>query len=133
MSEENVQVVREGYDRFAATGEPTEELSTDDFAWDMSHFHGWPEQQVYEGFEGTRAFLATWVDAWDDWELEVESLLDAGDRVVAFVRQHGTSKEAGLPIDMSFAQVWTLRDGKLSRMDMYSDRDEALADAGISE
>jgi len=131
MSEENVKVVREGYERFVATGELASDLATDDFAWDMSNFRGWPEQQVYEGVDGARAFLTAWLDAWEDWELELESLRDAGDKVVALVRQRGTSKAAGMPVEMSFAQVWTLRDGRQSRMEMYSDQDEALRAAGL--
>ncbi len=116
-----------------ATGELAPDLATDDFAWDMSNFHGWPEQQVYEGTDGVAAFLSEWVGAFEDWELELEALHDAGDRVVALVHQRGKSKEAGMPVEMSFAQVWTLRDGKQARMEMYSDRDEALAAAGLSE
>jgi ketosteroid isomerase-like protein len=133
MSEENVAIVREGFERFVATGELAPDLATDDFVWDMSNFHGWPEQQVYEGVDGARGFVSTWLDAWEDWELELEALHDAGDKVVALVRQHGKSKAAGMPVEMSFAQVFTLRDGKQSRMDMYSDRGEALASAGLSE
>jgi ketosteroid isomerase-like protein len=133
MSEENVEIVREGYERFLATGEFVEDITTDDFAWDMSNFHGWPEQQVYEGVDGARAFLTAWLDAWDDWQMEIEALRDSGDKVVALVRQRGTSKAAGLPVEMSFAQVFTIRDGKQSRMEMYSDRDEALEAAGLSE
>jgi ketosteroid isomerase-like protein len=133
MSEENVELVREGYERFLATGDFVAELATDDFVWDMSNFHGWPEQQVYEGPDGARDFFSTWLEVWEDWELEVESLHDARDKVVALVRQHGTSKAAGMPVEMSFAQVFTIRDGKQSRMDMYSDREEALASAGLSE
>ncbi len=133
MSEENVELVREGYERFVATREVAPDLATDDFVWDMSNFHGWPEQQVYEGPEGAGAFLSAWLDAWEDWELELESLHDGGDKVVAFVRQHGTSKAAGMPVEMSFAQVFTIRDGKQARMEMYSDRDEALAAAGLSD
>jgi ketosteroid isomerase-like protein len=34
---------------------------------------------------------------------------------------------------MSFAQVWTVRDGRQARMDMYSDRAEALEAAGLTE
>jgi ketosteroid isomerase-like protein len=133
MSQENVEIVREGFERFATKGELAPDLATDDFVWDMSNFHGWPEQQVYEGVEGAGAFISTWLETWENWELEVESLLDGGDKVVALVRQHGTSKAAGMPVEMSFAQVFTLRDGKQSRMEMYSDRDEALAAAGLSE
>jgi ketosteroid isomerase-like protein len=132
MSRENVEIVRESYKRFAATGEVAPDLATDDFVWDMSNFHGWPEQQVYEGAEGAGAFLREWMGAWEEWELELEALHDAGDTVVAFVYQRGRSKE-GVPVEMSFAQVFTLRDGKQARMDMYSDRDEALAATGLSE
>ena len=133
MSQENVEIVRDGFEQFVAKGDVVEDLITDDFVWDMSNFHGWPEQQVYEGVEGTRAFLTGWLEAWDDWQLEVEDLRDAGDKVVALVHQRGTSKAAGMPVEMSFAQIFTIRDGKQSRMDMYSDRDEALAAVGLSE
>jgi ketosteroid isomerase-like protein len=131
MSQENVEIVRSGYERYRTTGELADEIVTEDFVWDMSNFHGWPEQQVYAGPDGTRAFLTEWSDAWEDWELEVEALHDAGDRVVALMHQRGRSKAAGMPVEMSFAQVWTLRDGKEARMDMYSDSDEALEDAGL--
>jgi len=55
MSQENVEIVREGYERFAATGELEPDLATDDFVWDMSNFHGWPEQQTYEGVDGAES------------------------------------------------------------------------------
>ena len=133
MSQESVEITRAGYERFAATGEFVGDLATDDFVWNMSNFHGWPEQQAYVGIDGASAFLSEWTAAWEDWELEVDDILDAGDKVVVLVRQHGRSKAAGMPVEMSFAQVWTLRDGKQTRMDMYSDREEALEAAGLSE
>ena len=133
MSQENVEIVRGAYERFASTGQFDAEIATPDFVWDMSNFHGWPEQQVYEGVEAARAFLRGWLAAWDDWELEVEAFHDAGDRVVALVRQRGRSKTAGMPVEMHFAQVWTLRDGKQTRMEMYSDPAEALVAVGLAE
>jgi ketosteroid isomerase-like protein len=133
MSEENVDIVRDGLGRFAATRQFPAERVTADFTWDMSNFHGWPEQQVYEGADGARAFLREWTSAWEDWEIEIDALHDAGDRVVALMRQRGRSKAAGTPVEMSFAQVWTLRDGKEARMEMYSDPAEALEAVGLSE
>jgi ketosteroid isomerase-like protein len=133
MSQENLEIMRVGYERFVATGEFVAGLATDDFVWSMSNFHGWPEQQIYEGIDGAKAFLSEWKDAWEDWELEVDGFYEAGDKVVVLVRQRGRSKAAGMPVEMSFAQVWTLRDGKQTRMDMYSDRDEALEAARLSE
>ncbi len=130
MSEENVEIVRGAYKQFATTGQLAAETATPDFVWDMSNFHGWPEQEVYEGVAGAEAFLSDWTATWDDWELEVEALRDAGDKVVALVRQRGRSKTAGMPVEMSFAQVWTLCDGMQARMEMYSDPQEALKAVG---
>jgi ketosteroid isomerase-like protein len=124
--------VRMAYEQFAKTGLFLAELVTPDFVWDMSNFHGWPEQQVYEGAQGARTFLAEWITAWDDWEIEAEALHDAGDKVVAIMRQRGKSKTSGMPVEMSFAQIWTLRDGKQSRMEMYSDPNEALEAGGLA-
>jgi ketosteroid isomerase-like protein len=133
MSQENLEIVQRGYEQFASTGHFVVDIATPDFVWDMSHFHGWPEQTAYEGLEGVQTFLRGWTAAWDDWQLDVEVLHDAGDQIVALMHQRGRSKVAGLPVDMTFAQVWTLRDGKQTRMDMYSDPEEALKAVGLKE
>ena len=133
MSEENVSKVREGFDSFASTGQLAPDVNSPGFVWDMSNFDGWPEQQVYNGPDEVRGFLETWTSTWDDWRLELDALLDAGDKVVALVRQSGTSKTSRLPIEMSFAMVWTLVDGEQTRMDMYSDRTVAIEAAGLSK
>ena len=129
---QNVEIVRDGYERFRATGRFVAELAAPEFAWDMSHFHGWPEDQVYEGVEGAEAFLREWAAAWDDWQLDVEALHEAGEKVVALLRQRGRSRASGMLVDMSLAQFWTLRDGKETRMDMYSSQVEALEAVGLA-
>ena len=59
-----------------------------DFVWDVSKL-GWPDQQIYAGAEGANQFNAEWADSWDEWELEVEDYIDAGESVVAIVNQRG--------------------------------------------
>jgi uncharacterized protein len=132
MSRQNVELVRRGYEQFATRKAFVSELAAPDFAWDMSHFHGWPEQQVYEGVAGAERFLEEWISAWDDWELKLEELLDAGDKVVGIHRQHGRSRSTGIRVDMFFAMVWTLRDGRQTRMEMYSKVEEALEAVGLA-
>jgi ketosteroid isomerase-like protein len=129
----NVDIVRRGYEYVSSTGEPDVDIMAPDFVWDMSHFHGWPEQQIYEGVDGTRAFLAAWTEAWDDWEIEVESVQDSCDQVLAITVQRGRSKSTGVAVEMRFAQLWTLRDGRLTRMEMYSDPVEAVRDLKTRE
>jgi ketosteroid isomerase-like protein len=118
--ESNVDLMRRGYEDFLATGDLSDERLDPEFVWDMSTFRNWPERQTYEGIEGAREFLADWLGAWEDWELSVEELHDAGDKVVAAVRQRGTAKATGMPVGMHFGQVWTYRDGKQLRMEMYA-------------
>jgi ketosteroid isomerase-like protein len=131
MSSENVEQVRAGFERFVATRDFDPDVIAPDFVWDMSTFGGWPEQQEYEGIEGARKFMRDWIENWEDWELEVEALHDAGDKVVAVMRQRGRSKATGVEVDMSFAQTFTIRDGKQVRMEMYSDPAAALKAAGL--
>jgi len=76
-------------------------------------------------------FLAEWTSAWDDWELQIDALRDAGEKVVAVTRQRGRSKLAAMPVEMSFAQVFTVRDEEQARMDMYSDVGAALKAVGL--
>jgi ketosteroid isomerase-like protein len=133
VAPDNVEIQRRGYEHFRATGEVLEEIVDPEFVWDMSTFGSWPERQTYEGIEGMREFLTTWGGAWEDWELIVEEFHPAGDKVVAVVRQRGRAKATGLPVDMHFGQVWTFRNGKQLRMEMYATPEEALRAAGLED
>ena len=89
MSEENVELVRAGYERYTSTGELGQDYA-DDFVWDVSNLH-WPGQQVYEGADGAQSFLREWADPWDDWEVKADSFHDAGDSVVVLMSQRARS------------------------------------------
>ena len=129
MSQENVEIIRRGYAHFKATGQVRVHA---DLVWDVSRL-GWPDQQIYAGPEGANQFNAEWADSWDDWELEPEEYLDAGDRVLVIVTQRGRSKTTGIPVEMRFAQVWTLRNGLGIRMELYASVEEALEAVGLRE
>ena len=131
VSRENLEIVRRGFEHFAATGDLLPEIVHPDFVWDMSKFEGWPEQQTYAGVNGTREFLTAWGEAWDDWELELRDLLDAGDRVLAIMLQRGRSRTSGLGVEMEFAMVWSFVHGQETRMEMYAHVSEALQATGL--
>ena len=129
MSQENVEIVRRGYGHFKATGEVR---APADLVWDVSRL-GWPDQQIYAGAEGANQFNAEWAASWDDWEMEPEQYLGAGERVVVILTQRGRSKATGIPVEMRFAQVWTLWDGRAIRMELYASVEEALEAVGLRE
>src|SRR3954471_21407789 len=112
MSQENLETLRDGFAWFRESGKSPAHLATDDFVWDMSHFDGWPEQPTYEGIEGANDFLAEWGGAWDDWVVGVQEMHEAGEKVVAIVRQTGRSKLTGTSTEMLIAMVWSFRGGK---------------------
>jgi len=133
-SEENVEIVRRAYEHRRATGDFLEAVLAHDFVWDMSTFRGWPEQQTYVGIEEARRFIREWTGAFEGWQIEIESIRAAGlDKVVGIVRQRGRAKSSGLPVDMRLGQVFTLRDGMETRMEMYSDPAEALRAVGLED
>jgi len=101
--------------------------------WDTSHFHDWPESS-YHGIEGVERFLSEWLDVWDEYEVGVEDVIAVPDgRVVSLILQRGKGRGSGLAMEMETAMVATLRNGKVTRMDNYEDRAEALAEVGLSE
>src|SRR5271169_4562783 len=111
-----------GFEHFKAEGDFLEELMAPDFLWDMSMFHGWPEQTTYEGLQEARRFMREWTEPFDGWRVEVEAIHDVGDDLVLVIlHQHARSKSTGLPVDMTLGQVYAIRDGKRARMEMYSD------------
>jgi ketosteroid isomerase-like protein len=134
MSQENVEIVRRGWEHFMRTGMPPEGIIAPGFVWDMSTFREiMGLQPRYEGIDGVREFLSDWTEPFEDWQIEVESLHDAGDKVVAVCHQHARSKTSGLPVDMRLAMVFTLKDGLETHMHMYADPAEALKAVGLEE
>jgi ketosteroid isomerase-like protein len=134
MSQENVEVVREGWDAWIRGDLPGLFRQFDpNVVWDTSHFHDWPES-TYHGIEGVERFLSEWRDIWDGLEVDVEDVRAAPDgRVVSLILQRGRGRSSGLAMEMEMAQVATLRNGKVTRLDNYEDRAEALEAAGLRE
>jgi ketosteroid isomerase-like protein len=48
-------------------------------------------------------------------------------------RYRGRGKGSGVPVDNEGAHVWALRDGKVVRLEIFADRADALAAAGLAD
>ena len=90
------------------------------------------EELPTQGHEAVRASLADWKAEWEDYEVMPEEFVDGGDHVVVTVRLRGRGRGSGVQIDARFYDVYTLRDGRIVRMDQFSERSEALEAAGLS-
>jgi ketosteroid isomerase-like protein len=131
MSQENVEIVRRGYEAFARGDLKTAmEMFHSDVEW---HDPDRPGGGTYRGHEGVLRNLEEWLEGWEEFRLEPEEFLEAGDQVVVLVRQSGRGKGSGVEIEAPLAQAFRLRKGKVVWARTYSSRDEALKVAGLSE
>jgi ketosteroid isomerase-like protein len=86
------------------------------------------------GKDAVRAYLADWVGTFDDFSGELLELIEAGeDKVIAVGRISGRAKLSGVETDLTYAALYTVRDGKVVRGREYWTRDAALEAAGLSE
>ena len=87
----------------------------------------------YHGREGLRRFWAAWRDSFEDFRMEVEEVIDAGDRVVVMAAACGTGADSGAEVRTpSFAIIWTLEDGQAVRMEAHPTRAEAMEVVGLN-
>jgi ketosteroid isomerase-like protein len=130
MSEENVEVVRR-----AVTA--LNERDVDGYlaccTQDVQLFP--PTAQIegaYEGPSGVRRFLADVQDAGPDFRLEVERLESfAPGLVLASVRATASGRTTGIDTDLQITNVYELDNGKIRRVRVFRDRDEALEAVGL--
>jgi ketosteroid isomerase-like protein len=78
-------------------------------------------------------FFREWIEPWEDFHLDWELQEVGADLALAIIHVRGVGRESGVPADMTFAQLWTYRDGRFVRMLMFNDLDEARRAAGLSE
>jgi ketosteroid isomerase-like protein len=133
MSEEDVQRVREGL-LASGSGDPLagQRFWDASIEWDMSGVIGWAEKRVYTGPEVTK-FLHAWADAWNGWHFDVEEVRDGdGEAVFAAIHESAIGAESGVSVDQRRYFVFTMREGRAVRIQMFSEPDDARAAAGLT-
>jgi uncharacterized protein len=124
MAQDNVEIVRRGYEHFNRSGEADYSILDPDVVYDLSRRTFDP--LVFRGHEGVRDFLTLVREQWASRRMEPQELIDAGDKVVASVRLVGVGKQSGVETTANAAHVWTLREGKIVRLTVFQTMEEAL-------
>jgi len=77
-----------------------------------------------------RAGLKRWIDSireiWDEWRMEQERFVVAGDRVLVMIHIVARGHLSGVALDRETAHIWSSAEGLVTRCEVYFDRDEAL-------
>ena len=89
----------------------------------------------YRGIEGFREWLLSWSEMFgEEWECHLEEVRKVDDErvlVTAFIHVQGTG--GGVPVDQRVWSLMTIRNGRATRSEVYTDLAAALAAAGLSE
>jgi ketosteroid isomerase-like protein len=108
------------------------ELSDPQVEYDVSRTS--PESRVVRGPEEVLAVLEEWVDTWDEHQVELVELIDAGDeRVVAVIQERGKLKGSDAWVEHPRGVVYTVRNQRVVRYEEHEDRAQALEAAGLRE
>ena len=132
MSQENVEIVRETLDAFNRQGVEAA-LAYFDPEIEWVGPPEWLEQNLYKGHDGIREIASVWTENFDEYRLDLEKAIDAGDHVLALVHQRARIKRSGDWIEQAIGYDWEVRDGKGIRVQVYFSWEQALEAAGLSE
>jgi hypothetical protein len=99
-------------------------LLTDDFEWHepAQAFHG----GTHSGFAEIRERLEAQLEVFDEFGIEPEQFHEKGDLVAVPVRQRARGGASGVELEIRIGHLWTVRDGKVARLDVFAARDDAL-------
>lgn len=119
MSEENVELVRRGYEAYARR----------DFAAVFALLHpaveiyqteSLPWGGTYRGHEGAREFFRK-LNEQTEGQPEPEEFISAGDDVVAVGRLRGQVRANGARFELRIVHRWQISEGRIARFDAYID------------
>jgi ketosteroid isomerase-like protein len=87
------------------------------------------------GLAGMADAVRDWLTAWKDFRFHAEEFKQLDDeRVLVLVSYSGRGKTSGLELAQTHtkgAQLFHIRNGKVTRCVRYADRERALADLGL--
>ncbi len=132
MSQENVEIVRRLIEAWNSN-EQGEAIAILDPGVVIDATRRRVNPKTYAGRQGMRRMLADTHEVWQEFRMEPDEVLDAGDRVVAIGRWVGKGKDSGIEVQQPVADVFTLHDRRVIRLELgFTDRAEALEAAGLS-
>jgi ketosteroid isomerase-like protein len=130
MSQENVEVVRRAIAyEYYGVGDRAEAEAIFDPQVVLNPI----DEEASSGFDAMRSDMERWASAFDELKVTIEEIIDAGDQVVVVAHHQGRGRASGVEIDTRFYEVYALREGKVLRVDEYTERAEAFEAVGLWE
>ena len=84
------------------------------------------EQRPHRGYDAFLNFIANQIEAFSDIWMRPEEFIEVGDRLVVPFRMGGHARHTGIEVEFAFAHVFTIRDEKVVRVDVFESKAAAL-------
>jgi hypothetical protein len=95
---------------------------------------GGPRGLFAKGIDGFLDFWREWNSAWESWNLGTPEFIDVDEnRVLVLHEVRARPKTFQVDMTIEGANMMTLREGKVTRIELFFDREKALEAAGLSE
>ncbi len=135
MSQQNVELLKKGYQDFAKQDIPAVlNILDPQIEWYEPDVPGLPFRGRHHGPQAVAdEVFATIPRDWDEFFVEPDEFLDSGDTVVALGRFRGRAKATQKELNAPFAHVWKVRAGKVIRGQDYTDTAAFLKVLGVEE
>jgi uncharacterized protein len=132
QEEANVEALRPVYQEWGqGNWRPRFDVYAPDFEWGWSEEFPGGLRRPSRDPETRSHRLREWLSPWRDWRCQAEDFVATGEFVVVLCRYTGRGKESGVEVDTQGAHLWTMRDGKAIRLEVFSTRQRALDAAGL--
>lgn len=134
MSQENIELVRRNWDAFAegVIDEPALKTLHSEVEL-IGAVGGIEEGAVTRGRDAVRDAVLVDSEVWAERRLDLQRVIDAGDRVVALLSEYRRGQGSGVEVRADIALVYGFKDGLIIRIEPYMSQAEALAAVGLSE
>ena len=132
MSQADIETLRAGY----------EAVSRGD--WDEPLRHAHPEFELktaarftspgtYRGVGEARRFFNDFFEPFEEVVIEPQEFFENGDRIVVFLLVRSRPKGSSAVVENRVGHLWTMREGRALRLEIFPEREKALEAAGLRE
>ena len=87
---------------------------------------------VYRGRDAAVQAFMEFFSPYEEVHVEPQEFFDRGDRIVVFFLQRCRPRGSSAMVEVRAAHLWTMRDGRAARLEIFPQRDRALAAAGVT-
>ncbi len=134
MSQENLEIVRSQY---TATNERDFPRVMSYYAEDVElfvHPDAFTHRGTFKGRDAVGQWFGDWFKTFEPgYHFDLEEARDLGDVVYLNATHHGRGRTSGVEVRGQTGYLYTVRDGKIVRVEIYPSPAAALEAAGLSE